>query len=174
MKSRIVFAPLVLFAVSFAARAAGDGEALAVLSAVNSHEIATAALAKDKGVSAAVKDYAQKMDTDHSANQRESEALAAANGLAPQKTDAVKALETKSAAEREKLAAMSGAQFEAAYIDAMVKDHAEVLAKLDKELLPAAQNPALKAHLAKTREHVAHHLEAAKALDAQPATARAD
>ena len=174
MKARLVFAPLALLAASFAAQASGDSEALAVLGAVNSHEIATAALAKDKGVSEGVMKYARMMDTDHTANQRDADKLAAANGLAPEKTDAVKALETKTAAEREKLASMAGADFEAAYIDAMVKDHAEVLGKLDKELLPNAQNPALKVHLAKTRDHVAHHLEAAKALDAAPATARAD
>lgn len=157
-----------------AAHAAGsDAEAVAVLGAVNAHEIQSAQLARQKGVGGDVAAYAERMHAEHSANQRETEKLAGNGGLQPAQTDAVKALKSKAAGEREKLAALSGAEFEAAYVDAMVKDHAEVLAKLDNELIPGAQDAALKAHLQKTREHVAHHLEQARALDAK-ATAAAD
>jgi putative membrane protein len=151
----------------------GDAEAVAVLSAVNDHEVQAAGIAKGKQVSAAVMEYADKMSREHGANQREVDQLKQAAALAPAETDAVRALKQKSDAERAKLAAIDGKEFEAAYIDAMVKDHAEVLGKLDKELLPAAKDPAIAAHLRKTREHVAHHLAEARRLDGQ-AQARAD
>ena len=143
----------------------GDAEAIAALMAVNDHEIKAAALAKSKQVGKDVMDYAQMMDKEHGANQQQTEQLTRSTGLQPAETDKVKAMKTKTAAERDALAAKSGADFEAAYIDAMVKDHAEVLARIDGELLPAATDPAVQAHLKTTREHVAMHLEAARKLD---------
>jgi putative membrane protein len=151
----------------------GDAEAIATLSAVNQHEIAAAQLAKNKGVGTEVAEYAAKMDAEHSNNQRQTDQLAASAGVKPAETDKVRALKTKTEGERDKLASLSGKEFEKAYVQAMVKDHTEVLAKIDKELLPAASNAAVKEHLQKTRDHVAHHLEEARRLDAQ-STASAD
>lgn len=152
-----------------AAAGAGDAEAIAAVSAVNDHEIKAAKLAMDKGVDGDIAKYAKMMDEEHSTNQRQAEQLTVTAGIKPAETDEVKAMKTKTAAEREKLAAMSGDAFEAAYVDAMVKDHAEVLAKLDDKLIPNATNPAVKEHLTMTRKHVAMHLEEARRLDAQAA-----
>jgi putative membrane protein len=145
----------------------GDAEAIAVLSAVNDHEVQAARIAKGKQIDPEVMAYADKMSREHGTNQRETEQLKQAASLVASETDAVRALKQKSDAERAKLAAIDGKAFQAAYMDAMVKDHAEVLNKLDKELLPAAKDPAIAAHLRKTREHVAHHLEEARRIDGQ-------
>lgn len=165
-----------LAALSATARAAddsGDAEAIATLTAVNGHEIKSAELARGKDVSEAVARYAKMMEDEHGANQKQTDQIASTAGVTPAETDKVKALKTKTEAERDKLGNLQGAAFESAYVDAMVKDHAEVLAKIDKELLPNATNAAVIEHLRKTREHVAHHLEEARQLDAR-STAAAD
>jgi putative membrane protein len=154
------------------AQTAPDAEALATLMAVNDHEIKTAELAIDKKVSGPVLDYAKMMDDEHSKNQEQTRQLSQSAGVSPMESDKVAALKSKTKAERDRLAKLEGAEFEAAYVDAMVKDHTEVLGKLDKELLPKAANPAVAAHLKTTREHVAMHLEKAKALDANPQASR--
>lgn len=64
------------------------------------------------------------------------------------------------------LVPLDGARFERGYIDAMVKGHADALAKIDNELLKAA-NETVKNHLTKTRAAVAEHLAKAKALQAK-------
>ena len=51
-----------------------------------------------------------------------------------------------------------------AYVDQQVMMHEKALDTLDKVLIPQAQNAALKAHLAKTRDAVAGHLTHAKDL----------
>lgn len=175
-RNPLSFLLLAAFAAGGVHAAGNDAEALATLTAVNDHEVKSAELARSKGVDGDVAKYAEMMVKEHGANQAQTQQLASSAALTPAETDAVKALKTKSQAERDALSTLSGDAFEAAYVDAMVKDHAEVLAKLDKELIPNAANAAnaaVKAHLQKTREHVAHHLEQAKALDAQ-ATAAAD
>jgi len=144
---------------------AGDAEAIATVMAVNDHEIQAAGLALSKSVGDEVRAYAQMMDKEHRANQEQTRKLSETAGIAPGETDKVKVLKQKTAGERQALAAKSGSDFEAAYIDAMVKDHADVLAKIDGELLPAATDAAVQAHLKKTREHVAMHLEQARKLD---------
>ena len=53
---------------------------------------------------------------------------------------------------------------EKAYIDAMVKGHQEALSLIDDRLLPAAQDTNVRTFLTNSREHVAMHLERAKAL----------
>jgi putative membrane protein len=145
---------------------AADAEALAAVSAVNDHEIKAAALAIEKGVDGDVKDYAQMMDKEHSTNQEQVGQVSKKAGIAPTETDKVAAMKKTKQAERDAMGKLDGAAFESAYVDAMVKDHAEVLAKLDKELIPAASNADVAAHLKATRGHVAMHLEKAQALDA--------
>jgi putative membrane protein len=141
--------------------------AIAHLMAVNDHEIQAADLAATKGVSAAVADYAAMLKKEHSENQTKAQALPSAPGNGEDVSGDVTAQKEKAAAERDALAAKSGDDFEAAYLDAMVTGHAEALALIDAQLLPAAKTEAVKSHFTTTREHVAMHLEKAKELQAQ-------
>jgi putative membrane protein len=67
-------------------------------------------------------------------------------------------------AERERLAAMEGDEFERAWVEAMVKGHEEALAKLDNELIPNASDAGVRQHLQSTREAISRHLETARGL----------
>jgi putative membrane protein len=141
-----------------------DAQALATLVAVDQHEVATAKQALGKGVSGGVRDFATKMQAEHGQNLDDTRRVARENKLPLASSAEVRALEAKGRSEEQSLAKLSGDAYSKAYVDAMVKGHAEVLDKLDKSLIPGAADPEVVAHLKATRGHVAEHLEAAKKL----------
>jgi len=147
-----------------AAKATADADALAIVATVDRDEVALAKQAQTKKLSAGATEYAAMMQRDHSANLAETQKLAKDDGAQSTKAGEIRKTDAKKKAE---LAPLDGAAYEKAYIDAMVKGHAEVLSKLDKELIPGAQDEAVKAHLEATRGAVAAHLEKAKALQAK-------
>jgi len=153
-------------------KAGGDGLAVATLMAVNDHEIKSAEIALDKKVSAAVSQYAKMLRDEHTKNQTRTRQLVQSENVKPMETAEVVAMKQKSEQEREMLRKLDGPAFEAAYIDAMVKGHADALSKIDNTLLPSASDPQLAQHLRDTRGHVANHLEQAKRLDNNAQAAR--
>ncbi len=144
--------------------ARSDAEPVAILTAVNDHEVKAAEMALAKKPSAKVAEYARMLHGEHTSNQVKTSELASAQGASTSETPAVAALKAKSKAKREELSKLEGAAFEKAYIDAMVQDHTEVLAKIDDELLPMTTDAELSKHLRDTRTHIAKHLEQAKEL----------
>jgi putative membrane protein len=141
-----------------------DALALGLLAAVDDHEIQAAQQAKSKKVSAAVMDYANMMEKQHTDNLVETKTLGA---LAD--TPEVQAMKEKGASDLAELGKLSGKEYETAYVDAMVKGHTEVLALIDGRLLSLASPGPIRDHLSKSREHVAMHLEAARKLQGAPA-----
>lgn len=133
--------------------------ALGVLNAINEHEIAVGNQAIEKGVTGDIADYAKLMIQAHTENRDQT----AAFGPDAQNKDAM-AQKDKGSAELASLDKLTGDAYAKAYVDAMVKGHTEALAALDDKLIPKATTQAIKDHLATTREHVANHLERAKAL----------
>ncbi len=147
------------------APAADDSLALGLLAAVNDHEIKAAQQALSKQVSAPVADYARLMEKEHTDNLVATQALGA---LAD--TPEVQAMKEKAASDLAELDKQSGKAYETAYVDAMVKGHTEALALIDGRLLSLSSVGPVRDHLAKTREHVAMHLEAARKLQGAPST----
>jgi putative membrane protein len=143
------------------APSAKEREALGTLSAINTSEISAANLALQKQVQGGVRDYATQMVKEHTDNNQKlakwSPDLSAA---------AAKAQMSKGKTELAMLQKLDTKAFEAAYVTAMVKDHTDALAALDKQLIPAAKTAQVLAHLQTTRSHVAEHLAAAKTLQA--------
>ncbi|GAB3509438.1 DUF4142 domain-containing protein [Pseudoxanthomonas daejeonensis] len=138
-----------------------EGAALAVLNAINSHEIAAGQQALAKGVKGDVAAYAQMMIDQHGENRSKTTAL----GPDENAPEAV-AQRSKGEQELAALDRVAGDGYAKAYVDAMVKGHAEALDVLDSRLIPSATRPEVKAHLVVAREHVANHLKQAEALRA--------
>lgn len=170
-----------------AATTPSQPEALALLNAVNDHEVKAAEMAKSKNVTGPVLEYANMMQAEHGKNMQETTALmqnaGGANAGAAAGADAGMAAGTagsagadsarvneqraKSEAKRAQLQGLQGEAFAKAYIDAMVTDHAEALTLIDSMLIPAASDEAVKAHLTKTREHVQKHHDRAREIQTQ-------
>jgi putative membrane protein len=132
---------------AFMAKAGGDGMA----------EVEVGRLAVDKATSADVKAFAQMMVDDHS------KANAELTSLASQKSVTLPAEPPPAAkAAKDHLSSLSGAAFDKAYMDHMVKDHEKAVALFSKEASggkdaetrdwAAKTLPTLQQHLAKARE----------------------
>ncbi|QSX79065.1 DUF4142 domain-containing protein [Agrilutibacter solisilvae] len=141
--------------------ATAQADALGLLIAANEHEVAAAEQAIAKKVTGDVLAFANMMKTDHGKNLADTRAL----GTATEGTQAME-MRTQADAEMAALGALSGAEYEKAYVEAMVKGHTDVLALIDGTLMPAAADDAVKAHFTATRAAVAKHLDAAKKLQA--------
>ncbi|WP_125077236.1 DUF4142 domain-containing protein [Pseudoxanthomonas sp. SGT-18] len=136
-----------------------EASALGVLNAINEHEIAAGEQALAKGVTGATADYARLMIDQHTQNRTQTSAL----GPDEQSQDA-QAQRQKGEQERDTLDDLDGEAYRKAYVDAMVKGHTEALEALDQKLIPAAEREEVRQHLSLTRDHVAQHLEQARAL----------
>jgi len=137
---------------AFMIKAGGDGMA----------EVELGRLALERASSADVKAFAQMMVDDHSKANAELTSLAGTKGVTLPGEPPPPAK-----AAKDHLSTLSGAAFDKAYMDHMVKDHEKAVALFSKEASggkdPEAKDwaaktlPALQQHLAKARQLAAGH-----------------
>jgi putative membrane protein len=149
-----------------AAPAINDAQIAHIAVTANAIDSAAGELAKQKGSSKEVRDFAQTMITDHGAVNKEAVALATKLGVNPQDNDVSRSLTSGAETNTTTLNGLSGAPFDKAYIDHEATYHQAVLDALDKTLIPNAQNGELKALLEKVRPAIAAHLDHAKRIQA--------
>jgi len=120
-------------------------------------EVKLGQLAIEKGASPTVKEFGKRMVDDHGkANDELKEIASKKNFALP--TD----LDSEAKATYDKLAKLSGTDFDKAYIDAMVKDHDKDVKEFKKEASTGGVDPDLKAWAEKTltvieqHDHIAH------------------
>ena len=130
-----------------AAPAITDAQIAHIVVTANAIDSAAGALAKQKGASKAVKDFAQTMVTDHTGVNKQAVALATKLAVTPEDNDVSRQLKTGADANTANLQGLTGAAFDKAYIDNEVAYHKAVADALDQKLIPNAQNPELKALL---------------------------
>ena len=122
-------------------------------------EVELGRLAAEKGGSDEVKDFGNQMVKDHSKiNDDLKEVAAKMNVTVPS------GISAKHHAAIEKMAGMSGADFDKAYVAAMVTDHEKDIAefeKADKEV----KNPSLKKFIEDALPMMKDHLEKIKKFD---------
>jgi putative membrane protein len=167
MKTHVLLALLLAVpagAVDTVQPRSSDAEVLGILAAVNRNEIAAAEVAVKKNASPAVLDFARMMKQEHAANLEETRRLAKKIGAGPGETEAVEGLRKEGKGLVDTLSVQQGTLFSEAYMDAMVKGHADALDLIDNKLLKEARNEEVKKHLEKTREKVASHLAHAQRL----------
>jgi putative membrane protein len=152
-----------------AAGGLNDAQIAHIAVTANAIDSTAGELAKQKGSSQAVKDFAQTMITDHTGVNKQAVALATKLSVTPQDNDVSRGLQSDADRSNASLQGMSGAAFDKAYIDHEVTYHQAVLDALDRQLIPGAQNAELKALLEQVRPAVAAHLERAKQIQGQMA-----
>jgi putative membrane protein len=170
---KIVASALTLSFAAFGAApafaAAGtidDAQIAKIVQTINKGEIEASKLAMKESKSKEVKDFAKAMVKEHEMNTKETDALAKKADVSPADSPDSAALEKQAKEANEDLKKAKG-NFDKTYVSQQVMMHEKALTKLDKDLIPGATNPALKAHLEKTRASVAEHLEHAKTLQAK-------
>lgn len=142
----------------------------ASLSSVDSHFVTSAAqgglaevklgeLAKQKGSNQSVTNFGDQMVKDHSAANDKLKGVVSNKGVTVPDS-----LNAKDQALYDRLSKLSGAAFDRAYINAMVKDHQTDIAEFKKEAR-VAKDADIKSFASDTLPTLEHHLQMAQ--DAQ-------
>ena len=147
-----------------------DPQIAAIVVAANQVDIDAGNLAKSTSGSADVKDFAQRMITDHSGVLKSAVDLVSKLKVTPETNPTSESLTKGGVDNVAALKKLKGADFDKAYIDHEVTYHESVLSAVDKTLIPNAQNAELKALLVKVRPAFVAHLEHAKQIQAKLGT----
>lgn len=146
-------------------RSISDGAAdvmfMKMLAAGSVAEIDAAKLAISKASSKEVKEFAERMVTDHSKNGEQLKALAAQRQVTLPNT-----ADSDHVVEKAKLEKQSGAGFDAEYMQSQVNDHQQVARLLQQEI-DSGQDSSVQAFAQQTLAAVQHHLEMAKDIQAR-------
>jgi putative membrane protein len=146
------------------AAAITDPEIAAVVVAATEVCIISAEHANSNQSHENVKDFANRMITDHTAVNKQASDLVTKLNVTPQDNATSQALRQGGDDSRQQLDGLSGAAYDKAYMDHEVAYHQQVLDALDQTLIPGAQNAELKDLLQKTRPAIAAHLDMAKQI----------
>jgi putative membrane protein len=127
-------------------------------------EVALGKIAASKGSSEDVKKFGQTMVDDHSKANDELKSLAQSKNI-----DLGKGMEKaakQSQKMQDKLSAMSGSEFDKAYMSDMVKDHEKDVKEFEKASKDCEDSD-IKAFAAKTLPTLQHHLEMARDIESK-------
>ncbi len=143
-----------------------DPQIADIVVAANQVDIEAGQLATSKATNPQVKEFANRMITDHTGVNKAASDLVGRLGVTPEENPTSQGLRQEGQQTRTTLQGMSGAAFDSAYIATEVNYHQAVLDAIDNTLIPNAQNAELKALLQQTRPAVAAHLEHAQKIQA--------
>jgi len=165
--SRTAFAAGLLASASLFAHAAAKPDQSFVDKAARGGmtEVALSRLAADKAADARVKDFAAHMVKDHTKAGDELEEVASGKGYA-----VPSALDTEGRHAKDKLAGLSGAAFDQAYMAQMLADHKKTVALFETEAR-GGKDAGLKAFAEKTLPTLKDHLKMAQETAAGVKTA---
>jgi putative membrane protein len=121
-------------------------------------EVELGQLAADKASSPDVKEFAQRMVTDHSQANDQLKQLAAQKGVTLPSSPS-----PKNEAIKNKLSKLSGDAFDQAYMSDMLKDHRTDVAAFQKEST-SGQDPDVKQFASQTRPTLKDHLKQAETI----------
>ena len=124
-------------------------------------EVQLGKVAQQNASSAAVKEFAQRMVTDHSKAGDELAGIAKKVGITPPKEPS-----EKQQAELKKLSALKGEKFDAEYAQLMVRDHESAVALFQKQS-KNGETAELKEFATKTLPTLEEHLKMARDLKKQ-------
>ena len=148
-----------------AAQAMSDREFMTEAASGGRLEVELGNLATQRAASDAVRQFGQRMVTDHGKASMELAALATRKGIQlPQ------SLMATHAAVRDRLATLSGSEFDRAYMQEMVRDHNEDVAAFQREA-QSGTDPDVRAWAAQTLPTLQQHLAMAQSVNTQVAGA---
>ncbi|MCF4290286.1 DUF4142 domain-containing protein [Acinetobacter baumannii] len=138
-----------------------DSQIFKILSTANNGEIKQAKTALPKLKMDEAKKYAEMMIKEHSANEKNAQAMASRLQLISQTSNLSKSLQNDSDKIVSKLNQITS-DTDKNYMMSQVKVHRKVLTIIDKQLIPNTKSSELKNMLVQTRDAVAKHLKAAE------------
>ena len=131
---------------------------LSQMNVSNTMEIQLSRMASKQATSPAVKRIATLLVTDHSKNRKEVTALAKKLNVSLTPAAGGSVTGSDSAAMPADLQGASGAEFDRAFVQHQIQVHENNIQKIQNQLLPAVQEPQIKAYLQKTLKEMQGHL----------------
>lgn len=144
-----------------------DAEIASVAVTANQIDVNYGKLALEKSQDPEVIKFAETMIEDHENIIQQAVDLAGELGVTPMDNAITKSLLDSENEMMNKLKALSGEDFDKAYIENEVVYHSDVIEAVKNSLIPEAQNEQLKDLLVKVTPLLDHHLEMAKAAQAK-------
>jgi putative membrane protein len=141
-----------------AALARGDRNFIESAAKAGMAEVEMGKMAQGKASNAGVRDFAQRMVSDHTKANEELMSLAATKGV-----QVPAALDRSHRNQADKLGKLSGAEFDREYVSSQVSDHRKAVAEF-KKAADSARDPELKAWAAKTLPTLQQHHKMAETL----------
>jgi putative membrane protein len=141
-----------------------DAQIAAIVVAANQVDIDAGKLAASKSGNKEVREFAQRMVTDHTGVNKAATELVTRLKVKPESNATSTSMKQGGDATLQRLIGLKGAEFDRAYVANEVAYHQKVLDALDKTLIPSAKNGELRALLVKVRPAFVAHLEHAKHL----------
>jgi putative membrane protein len=151
-----------------AAQAEGptDPQIAAIVVTANQVDIDAGKLALSKSHTKEIREFAQRMITDHTGVNKSAVDLVTKLKVTPEDNTTSQSLKSGGEENLKNLKTLKGAAFDKSYIDHEVAYHEQVLNAVDKVLIPNATNAELKALLVQVRPAFVAHLEHAKRIQA--------
>ncbi len=166
MKSpALLFAAALLLPAGAAfAQGPNDAQIAAIVVTANQVDINAGKLAESKGGTQDIKAFGKEMVTDHTAVNKQAEALAKKLKLTPESSPTSQSLKDEGTKNVASLKKLKGEAFDKAYVDHEVTYHEQVIDAIKTTLIPNAKNEELKALLEKGLPLFQGHLEHAKQI----------
>jgi putative membrane protein len=140
---------------------------LSELNVANTNEIQLSTVAANKARSPKVKQIARKLAADHAKNREELRALAQKLNVTLTPAQGGSVSPADRAALPVDLRAMSGRNFDRAFLDHEIEDHQSDIQKLQTQAIPSVQNADIKAYLQTTVTEMQGHLSSLKQVRKQ-------
>lgn len=151
---------------SGSAPALNDAQIAHIAVTANQLDIVAAEQALERSTNTEVRRFAETMIRDHEGVIARAVELAGRLGVTPQDNATSQTLTQGAAATRAKLAKLTGASFDKAYMDNEVAYHGAVISAIEDVLVPNAQNAELKQLLRAVLPPLRAHLQHAEQLAA--------
>lgn len=148
-----------------AAPALAPAQVGGILSAADSSEIKPSQLAQERAQNEEVRAFAQRMIQDHGMLEDSLRMMMQRENITPQPSNISQQLESQTQSTMQQLQNLSGAEFDRAYMQAMVQSHQQALNLVDQQLIPGTQDQQMRQALEQqVRPIIASHLELAQRL----------
>ena len=143
-----------------------DASTVALLLTTNNVDLAYARVGASRATHRDVKALAKRMSTEHALLNESLRMLVKRLELTPREDDISRLLRDQSAARRDSLRALSGREFDSAYVASEVRLHQEILIAIDRVFVPSAQRQGLRDYVATLRPVISAHLAHAERVQA--------
>lgn len=141
-----------------------DAQIAAIVVTANSIDVANGEQALEKSSNPDVRQFAETMIGTHTAVNESAGELVERLGVTPEENDVSRSLQSDAEQTRARLAGLSGAEFDRAYIDNEIAYHEAVINAVDSLLIPNATNAELRQTLVDARPVFEGHLTHAKTV----------